>query len=78
MPFRIVACTFLDNLSRNSCIYLNCKDLLSNKLFKNRFICMERLDPCDTYGPTYYYYYYSFADICRLWGAFQEYSLVTR
>ena len=38
---------------------------------------MERLDPCDTYGPTYYYYYY-FADICRLWGAFQEYSLVTR
>ena len=40
---------------------------------------MERLDPCDTYGPTYYYYYfYSFADICRLWGAFQEYSLVTR
>ena len=38
---------------------------------------MERLDPCDTYGPTYYYYY-SFVDICRLWGAFQEYSLVTR
>ena len=42
IPFRIVACTFSDNLSQNSCIhFLDERDLLTTELSDFNDLCFE-------------------------------------